>query len=84
MPGDDSPRFGEIMAYVVCIIVSTAMIWYLFIIDIRAVRTMHRKNAGLYLYFGILSGNCIFQDPAFQTVIPGKSGILHVLFFDSR
>ena len=29
MADDSSPRFGETMAYVLCIIVSTAMIWLL-------------------------------------------------------
>jgi uncharacterized protein YqhQ len=29
MPDHSSPRFGETMAYLLCIIVSTAMIWYL-------------------------------------------------------
>jgi len=55
-----------------------------FIIDIRAMRTVHRKNTGLFLPFCILSDNSVFQDQAFQTVIPGKSGILQDLFFDFR
>ncbi len=29
MPGDSPPRFWETMAYLLCIVVSTAMIWYL-------------------------------------------------------
>jgi hypothetical protein len=42
-------------------------------INIRTLRSLHRKNAGICIYSGILFDNCVFRFQTFRDVISGKS-----------
>ena len=71
-------RFSEAMAYVTLHRCFNRNDLASFIINIRTLQPLHRKNGGVCLYSGILFDNSIFLFQTFQDVISGSYRIKKV------
>ncbi len=65
-------RFSEAIAYLLCIVVSTAMIWLLLLSIFEQCDPCTKKNGGVCISLGILFDNCLFEDQTFVYAISAR------------